>query len=151
MGTLKDQLRADLATAMRARDDAAKSNIRMALGAIQTEEVAGESARQLSDAEELAVVQREVRKRRDSAETYAQAGRQELADKENAEAEWLSRYLPAALGEDELKAIVAEEIAKMDSPTMKNMGQLVKAVNERVAGRAEGRIVAGMVKASLSA
>ena len=71
MGTLKDQLRADLVIAMKAKDDAAKSNLRMVLAAIGNEEVAGASARELSDAEELAVVTREVNKRRDSAQAYA--------------------------------------------------------------------------------
>ena len=147
---MKDQLRADLAVAMRAKDEAAKMNIRMTLGAIQTEEVAGEVARELSNDEELAVVQREVRKRRDSAEAYASAGRQELADKETAEADWLSRYLPAALTEDELAAIVAEEVAAVEGASMKNMGQIIKAVNARAEGRAEGKTIAALVRSALS-
>lgn len=150
MAAMKDQLRADLAVAMRAKDEAAKMNIRMTLGAIQTEEVAGEVARELSNDEELAVVQREVRKRRDSAEAYASAGRQELADKETAEADWLSRYLPAALTEDELAAIVAEEVAAVEGASMKNMGQIIKAVNARAEGRAEGKTIAALVRSALS-
>lgn len=150
MGAVKDQLRADLVVAMRAKDEAAKMNIRMTLGAIQTEEVAGDAARELSDAEELAVVQREVRKRRDSAEAYASGGRQELADKEASEAEWLSRYLPAALTDDELATIVAEEVAAVEGASMKNMGQIIKAVNARAEGRAEGKTVAALVRAVLA-
>lgn len=150
MGQLKDQLRKDLATAMRAKDEDAKSNIRMTLGAIGTEEVAGDSARELSDAEELAVVQREVRKRKDSAEAYASAGRDELAAQEQAEADWLSRYLPAPLTDDEVAGIVAEEVAAVAGASMKQMGQIIKAVNARVNGRAEGKTVAGLVRAALS-
>ncbi|MDO4784171.1 MAG: GatB/YqeY domain-containing protein [Propionibacteriaceae bacterium] len=150
MGSLKTRLRADLVVALRAKDEAAKTNIRLTLGAIQVEEVAGESARELSDAEELAVVQREVRKRRDSAEAYAAGGRPDLAAKETAEADWLSRYLPAALTEDEVRAIVDEEVARVEGASMKQMGQIVKAVNARVAGRAEGKLVATLVRAALT-
>lgn len=150
MGSLKTRLREDLVVALRAKDEAAKTNIRLTLGAIQVEEVAGESARELSDAEELAVVQREVRKRRDSAEAYAAGGRPELAAKETAEADWLSRYLPAALTEDEVRAIVEEEVARVDGASMKQMGQIVKAVNARVAGRAEGKLVATLVRSALA-
>lgn len=150
MGSLKTRLREDLVVALRAKDEAAKTNIRLTLGAIQVEEVAGESARELSDAEELALVQREVRKRRDAAEAYAAGGRPELAAKENAEADWLSRYLPAPLSEDEVRAIVDEEVARVEGASLKQMGQIIKAVNARVAGRAEGKLVAAAVRAALA-
>lgn len=150
MGSLKTRLREDLVVALRAKDEAAKTNIRLTLGAIQMEEVAGESARELSDAEELALVQREVRKRRDAAEAYAAGGRPELAAKENAEADWLSRYLPAPLSEDEVRAIVDEEVARVEGASLKQMGQIIKAVNARVAGRAEGKLVAAAVRAALA-
>ncbi|MDO4715979.1 MAG: GatB/YqeY domain-containing protein [Propionibacteriaceae bacterium] len=150
MGSLKTRLREDLVVALRAKDEAAKTNIRLTLGAIQMEEVAGESARELSDAEELALVQREVRKRRDAAEAYAAGGRPELAAKENAEADWLSRYLPAPLSADEIRAIVDEEVARVEGASLKQMGQIIKAVNARVAGRAEGKLVAAAVRAALA-
>lgn len=150
MGSLKTRLREDLVVALRAKDEAAKTNIRLTLGAIQMEEVAGESARELSDAEELALVQREVRKRRDAAEAYAAGGRPELAAKENAEADWLSRYLPAPLSEDEVRTIVDEEVARVEGASLKQMGQIIKAVNARVAGRAEGKLVAAAVRAALA-
>ena len=111
MGALKDQLKTDLVAAMKAHDEAAKSNLRMAIAAIGTEEVAGASARELTDAEELAVVTKEVSKRRDSAEAYTQGNRPELAAKETAEAEFLAKYLPAPLSSEELQQIVDEEIA----------------------------------------
>lgn len=155
MAALKDRLKADLIPAMKARDEAAKSNIRMALAAIANEEVAGAQARELTEAEELAILTKEVNKRRESAQAYTDGGRDELAAKESAEAEFLSQYLPAPLTEDELDAIVAEEVAAAEAaagerPTMKQMGQIVKAVNARAAGRAQGAEVARKVKASLA-
>ncbi|MGO4955728.1 GatB/YqeY domain-containing protein [Luteococcus sp. Sow4_B9] len=155
MGALKYQLKADLVVAMKARDEAAKSNIRMALTAIHTEEVAGAAARELTDAEEIGVVTKEVNKRKDSAEAYAQGGRPELAAKETCEAEFLARYLPEAMDEEELRAIVAEEIAAAsgpngEKPTMRQMGQVMKAVSNRTQGRADGKTVSGLVKAAMA-
>lgn len=155
MGTLKDQLRADLVTAMKARDDAAKSNLRMALAALHTEEVAGSEARELSDAEEITVVTKEVSKRKDSAEAYAAGGRPELAAKESAEADFLARYLPSPLTEQEVQALVDEEVARATEaeggkPTMKQMGPIIKAVTARAEGRSDGRTISGMVRAALS-
>lgn len=154
MATIKDRLRADLTAAMKARDEFAKSTIRMALGAIQYAEVAGDEARGLSEAEEIAVITKEQRSRSESAETYAAAGRPELAEKEAAEADFLARYLPQPLSEDELVAIVDARMAAAEAelgakPTMKQMGAIVRAVNEEVAGRADGKTVAGLVKARL--
>ncbi|MGA4507186.1 GatB/YqeY domain-containing protein [Propionibacteriaceae bacterium G1746] len=155
MAELKDRLKADLVTAMKARDEQAKSTLRMVIAAIGVEEVAGDAARELSGAEEQAVVTKEVAKRRDSAQAYTDGGRPELAQKETAEAEFLQQYLPAPLTQDELDQIVAEEVAAAEAaagekPTMKQMGAIVKAVNARVAGRAQGAVVAGKVKASLA-
>ncbi len=154
MGSLKEQLRADLVTAMKARDDDAKSNVRMALAAIMNEEVAGKQARELSDDEEIRVVTREVNKRKDSAQAYADGGRPELAAKETAEAEFLSKYLPAQLGDDEIRAIVDAIVAGLaaggERPTMKQMGQVMKAVTAEVAGRADGRRVSEIVRAALA-
>lgn len=154
MAALKDQLKADLVVAMKARDDAAKSNVRMALAAIANEEVSGKQARELSDAEEIQVVTREVNKRKDAAEAYAAGGRAELAAKETSEAEFLQKYLPAQLSDAEIQQIVDEEIAAAaaggDKPGMKQMGLVMKAVNARVAGRADGSSVAQKVRAALA-
>lgn len=152
MAELKDTLKADLVVAMKAHDEAAKSNIRMALAAIATEEVAGESARELTQAEEQAIVTREVNKRRDSAEAYTQGNRPELAAKEAAEAEFLAKYLPAPLSAEELQVIVDEEVAAATATAEKSprlMGQVIKAVNARAEGRADGKTVAGLVKQAL--
>ena len=151
MATTKDRLKQDLAAALRAKDETAKTNIRMLMGAIGVEEVAGDTARALSNDEELAVVTREMRKRRDSAETYAEAGRADLADREVAEAEFIARYLPAPLTHADLTRMVDDEIETLgEAPTMKHMGALVKAVGGKAAGRAEGKEIAALVRARLS-
>lgn len=155
MAGLKDRLRADRVAAMKARDEIAKSTLGMALTAVQVEEVAGEAARELSDDEVLKVLAREVAKRKDSAQAYTDGKRPELADKELAEAAVLQAYLPAALTEDELDALVAQEVAAAaaslgEAPAMKQMGQIIKAVNARAQGRAEGAVVAAKVRAALN-
>lgn len=155
MSELKDKINADKVAAMKAKDEMALSTLRMALAAIQTEEVAGKVARELSDADVLAVLNREVAKRRDSAEAYTTGNRPELAAKELAEVEVLQRYLPAALSDEELDAIVTSALAAAAAelgaaPTLRQMGQVIKAVNAEVAGRAEGAQVAAKVKAALA-
>ena len=154
-GPVMLRLKADLVTAMKTGDAQGKSTLRMAIAALQNAEVAGESVRALSEPEEIAVLTREVKTRRESAETYAAAGRPELADKETAEADYLSRYLPQPLTLDELAALVDEKVTALaaergTAPTMKDMGTLVRAVNEAAAGRAEGAAVASLVKAHLA-
>jgi len=153
MAATKTRLKAELAKALRAKDEFTKSTIRMMLAAITVEEVAGKVARELSDGEELAVITKERRKRLDSAATYAEAGRPELAEKENAEAEFMAAYLPTPLTDEELEALVEAEVAKVraagETPTMKHMGALVKAVNAAAAGRAPGAEVAARVKAAI--
>ncbi len=155
MGSIKRQLKSDLADALRAKDGFAKSNIRMLMAAITTEEVAGDTPKELSDAEEVDVVAKEQRRRRDSSTTYADAGRSDLAEREAAEGEYMARYLPVPLTTDEVQALVAEEVASLrssgETPSMKHMGGLVRAVNARAAGRAEGKVVAGLVRNALNA
>ncbi len=154
MAATKDQLKRDLTAALRAKDEHAKTTIRMMMAAISVEETAGRQARELDDAEELAVLTKEMRKRRDSASTYAQAGRQDLAERESSEAEFIAGYLPAPLSEEELDGIVAQEVDRIrDSgvvPSMRNMGAVVGAVNARAAGRADGAVVAAKVKERLT-
>ena len=150
MAALKDTLRSDLTQAMKQRDTFRTQVLRMTLSAIHTEEVAGKEARELSESEELAVVGREVRKRQESAEAYEAGNRPELAKKESDEAALLSAYLPAPLSEEELDAIVVDEVGKLAERSMKAMGATIKAVNARVDGRAPGALVAAKVKAALS-
>ncbi len=155
MGTVKELLRKDLVTAMRNRDELAKSTLRMAIGAIQKAEVAGEKARELSADEELALLAKEVASRRDSAAAYTDGGRPELAAKELAEVEILLAYLPQPLTAQELDAVVSKHVAAVAEqigarPTVKQMGLVMKAVSAEVAGRAPGQEVAGKVKQALS-
>ena len=155
MSTLKDRLRADLTVAMKARDTLTTATLRLALAAITTAEVAGTEAKELSDAEVVAVLQKEVRKRGEAAEAFAGAGRAEQAAKERAEGDVLSAYLPQALTDDEVSALVAEAIGSVtaatgSAPTMRQMGLVIKDVQARAAGRADGSRIAAAVKAALA-
>ena len=155
MAAIKDRLKIELVTALKAHDETLKSTVRMALAAIANEEVAGASARELTEAEEQTVLAREVSKRKDSAEAYTAGNRPELADKELAEAAMLAEYLPERMSEAEIAAIVDEEVAAAtaslgERPTMRQMGLVMKAVSPRIAGRGDGRTAAALVKAALS-
>lgn len=151
MAQLKEQLRADLSAAMRARDQVRMRTLRMALTAITNEEVAGDTARELSDDDVLKVLAREAKKRREAADAFGSAGRAEQAAAEQAEGEVLAGYLPAQLGDDELAGLVAEVIAETGATGMPAMGQVMKAVTPRVAGRADGARVAAEVRRRLTA
>jgi uncharacterized protein YqeY len=148
---LKDRLRADLNAAMRARDQVRMRTLRMALTSITNEEVAGPSARDLSEDEIVRVLTREARKRREAAEAFSAAGRSDQAAAERAEGEVLAGYLPAQLSDDELAALVAAAIAETGASGMASMGQVMKTVTPRVAGRADGARVAAEVRRRLSA
>jgi len=147
---LKERLRADLNAAMRARDRVRMRTLRMALTSITNEEVAGAAARDLSDDEIVKVLTREARKRREAAEAFAAAGRDEQAAAERAEGEVLAGYLPAQLSDDELAALVAAAIAETGASGLPGMGQVMKTVTPRVAGRADGARVAAEVRRRLS-
>jgi uncharacterized protein len=147
---LKERLRADLNAAMRARDQVRMRTLRMALTSITNEEVAGAAARDLTDDEVVTVLTREARKRREAAEAFAAAGRDESAAAERAEGEVLGGYLPAQLSDDELAALVAAAIAETGATGMAGMGPVMKTVTPRVAGRADGARVAAEVRRRLS-
>jgi len=153
MTTIKATLKSDLTAAMKAGDDLAKSTLRMALSAITNAEVAGDAAVELSDDAVISVLQSEAKKRLESAEVYEQAGRTEAAVKERAEAAVLAQYLPAAMSDDELSGVVAEEVATAaaaGNSGMKAMGLVVKAVRARVGSSADGSKIADLVKAALA-
>jgi uncharacterized protein YqeY len=147
---LKERLRADLTAAMRARDQVRMRTLRMALTSITNEEVAGASARDLSDSEIMKVLTREARKRREAAEAFGAAGRDEQAAAERAEGEVLAGYLPAQLSDDELTALVSSAIAETGASGMQGMGQVMKMLTPKVAGRADGARVAAEVRRHLS-
>jgi uncharacterized protein len=150
MAGLKDRLRADLTTAMKARDEVRTRTLRMVLTSVTNEEVAGNSARDLSDDEVLKLLAREARRRREAADAFEAAGRGDQAAAERAEDQVLAEYLPAQLGDAELAAIVTEVIGETGASGMSAMGQVMKAVTPRVAGRAEGGRVAAEVRRQLA-
>ena len=150
MAGLKDRLRADLTTAMKARDEVRTRTLRMVLTSVTNEEVAGNSARDLSDDEVLKLVAREARRRREAADAFEGAGRTDQAAAERAEDQILAEYLPVQLDDAELAAIVAEAISETGASGMSGMGQVMKAVTPRVAGRAEGGRVAAEVRRALA-
>ena len=151
MAELKDRLRAGLNDAIRSRDQVRLRTLRMALTSITNEEVAGASARDLSDEEIVKVLTREARKRREAAEAFGAAGRAEQAAAERAEGDVLADYLPAQLGDDELAELVAAAIAETGATGMEGMGQVMKTLTPRVAGRADGARVAAEVRRRLGA
>ncbi|WP_409181814.1 GatB/YqeY domain-containing protein [Amycolatopsis sp. VS8301801F10] len=151
MTTLKATLHDDLTTAIKARDQLRSATLRLTLSAIGYEETAGDSARELSDDEVLKIITREVKKRRDAAEAFDKAGRADSAERERAEAEVLTAYLPAQLSDDELRTLVTEAVTETGASGMAGMGAVMKAVQPKVAGRAEGSRVAAEVKRQLSA
>ena len=150
MPELKARLQADLNTAMKARDELTTATLRMALTAVTTEEVAGKQARELSDDEVLKVLAREGKKRREAAEAYDAAGRAELAARERAEGEVLDRYLPAQLDDAELAELVRTAIAEAGASGPQQLGAVMKLVQPKVAGRADGRRVSDEVRRQLS-
>jgi len=147
---LKERLRADLNAAMRARDQVRLRTLRLALTSITNEEVAGASARDLTDDEVVKVLTREARKRREAAEAFSAAGRSDQAAAERAEGDVLAGYLPAQLSDEELAALVDAAIAETGASGMASMGQVMKTVTPRVAGRADGARVAAEVRRRLS-
>jgi uncharacterized protein YqeY len=152
MTSLKATLKTDLTAAMKASDDLVKSTLRMALSAITNAEVAGDEAVELSDDAVIAVLQSEAKKRLESAEVYEQAGRTDAAVKERAEAAVLAQYLPAAMSNEDLESVVAEEVAAAaaaGNTGMKAMGLVVKAVRSRVGSSADGSKIADLVKVAL--
>jgi uncharacterized protein YqeY len=150
MAELKDRLQSDLTASMKARDELTTATLRMVLTAIGNEEVAGKSARQLSDEEVLKVIAREAKKRREAADAFTSGGRPDRAERELAEGAVLDGYLPAQLSDDELAALVREAVAEAGASGPQAMGAVMKLVGPKVAGRAEGGRVAAAVKAALA-
>lgn len=148
---LKERLRTDLTAAIKSRDEVRSSTLRMALTAITNAEVAGKSARELSDEDVVGVLAAEAKKRREAAEAFDDAGRTESAAKERAEAEVLADYLPTPLTEDEIRDLVASTIDSLGvkDDGMKAMGRVMGVVTPQVKGRADGGAVAAEVRRQL--
>ena len=152
MSDLKQRLRDDLTVAIKSGDSESVGTIRMALAAVSKEEVAGKSARELSDDEVVAVLTSEVKRRKEAAVAYRDAQRPELAEKELAEAEVLGRYLPEPLSADEVRGLVDEAVAAAEAQGMtggRAMGAVMKQLKPATAGRYDGAELAALVKQSL--
>jgi uncharacterized protein YqeY len=154
MSELKSKLRADLTTSMKAKDALRTNTLRMLLAAVQTAEVAGAQARELSDADVIAVLAKEAKKRNESAVIYEQAGRGELAATERAENEIIDEYLPTPLTDAEVADLVDTAIAQVaeqngERPGMRQMGQVMKIATALADGRADGSRISGAVKSRL--
>jgi len=150
MAGLKDRLRGYLTAAMKARDEVRTRTLRMALTSVANEEVAGHAARDLDDAEVLRLLAIQAKRRREAADAFEAAGRTDQASAERAEEDILRAYLPVQLSDTELAAIVAEVIAETGATGPRSMGQVMKAISPRVAGRAEGGRVAEQVRRALA-
>lgn len=154
MAELKDRLRADLTAAMKSQDKLRTATLRMLLAAIQTEEVSGKQARELTDEDVLKVLAREARKRTEAAAIYTENGRGELAAEEHAEARIIDEYLPTPLSDAELADVVDTAIAQVaedigERPHMKQMGQVMKAATVIAAGKADGARLSAAVRERL--
>lgn len=150
MAELKSTLHADLTTSMKARDELSTATLRMLLTAITNEEVAGPSARELTDDEVLRVINREAKKRREAAEAFGDAGRVEQAQRERDEEKVLARYLPSQLEDAELSSLVAAAIAEVGATEQRQMGLVMKAATPMIAGRADGKRVSEEVRRQLA-
>jgi len=151
MAALKDRIRADLTASMKDRDEVRTRTLRMVLTEISKEEVSGSASRELDDADVQRLLAREAKRRREAAEAFRDAGRSDQATAELAEGEILAEYLPAQLDDAELTSLVAAAIADTAASGPSAMGQVMKAVTPKVAGRAEGGRVAAEVRRQLAA
>jgi uncharacterized protein YqeY len=152
MSDLKAQLKSDLTAAIKSRDEVTAATIRMVLTAVTNEEVAGKQARQLTDDDVLAVLGREAKKRRESAAAFDSAARPELADRERDELSVIARYLPQPLDDAEVGRLVDAAVAQVltsGATGGQAMGAVMKLLQPQVRGRADGGVVADLVKAAL--
>ena len=147
---LKEKLQSDLTDAIRSKDAVKSGTIRMLLAAITNEEVAGKSAKVLTDAEVITVLSREAKKRREAVEAYTNAKRDDLANKEKEEAAVIALYLPEQLSESDIKKLIADAIAETNAVGPAGMGLVMKVLQPKIAGKADGGVVSSLVKAALS-
>src|SRR3954449_5850733 len=151
VGELKDRLRAELTTSIKARDEIRSSTLRMVLTSITNAEVAGKEARELTDEDVLGVLTSEGKKRREAAEAFEDAGRTEQAAKERAEFAVLAEYLPEQLTAEQVAGLVTEAIEATGAREegMRAMGKVMGALQPKVKGRADGGAVAAEVRRQL--
>ena len=146
--SLTEQLQADMKNAMRDGDAHRRDTLRMALAAVQN--AAKDKRADLTDEETLDVLAKQVKTRRESIRAYTDAGRDDLAAKEQAEIEVLQPYLPEQMGEEEVRALVAEAIAATGASSPRDMGRVMGALMPKVKGRADGKLVSSLVNEALA-
>jgi uncharacterized protein YqeY len=151
MAQLKERIRTDLTEAMKSQDKLRTATLRMLLAAIQTEEVSGKQARELTDDDVLKVLTREAKKRTEAAEIYTQNGRGELAAEEHAEGRIIDEYLPTPLTDAEVADVVDTALAQLaeeigERPSVRQMGLVMKAATAIAAGKADGARLSAAVK-----
>jgi uncharacterized protein YqeY len=147
---LKEKLQTDLTDAIRARNEVKSGTIRMLLAAITNEEVAGKVAKVLVETEVITVLSREAKKRREAIQAYSQANRNDLVNKEKAEAAIIALYLPEQLSEAEIKKLIADVIADTKAVGAAGMGLVMKVLQPKIVGKADGGLVSTLVKAALT-
>ena len=147
---LKEILQHDLTEAIRSRDELKSGTIRMVLTAITNEEVSGKEARTLTEPELITVLSREAKKRREAAEAFSEGGRPDRAEREKLEGEFIITYLPAQLSETEIKELISAAIAETGASGPAGMGQVMKIISPKIAGKADGGTVSALVKAALT-
>lgn len=148
--SIKETLREDLTASIRSQDKVVSETLRMVLTAITNEEVAGKEARTLTDDEVITVLSREAKKRREAAEEFSKAGRDDKAAAEKAEGVIIAKYLPAQLSEDEIKKIITDAVAKTGAAGPADMGKVMGAIKPLIAGKADGALVSSLVKSTLA-
>jgi len=146
--SLSEQLQADMKTAMRDGDAHRRDTLRMVIAAAQN--AAKEKREPLSDEEALAVITKQVKTRRESIKAFRDAGRDDLADKEQSEIDVLTPYLPEQLGEDEVRALVLEAISSTGTSSPRDMGRVMGALMPKTKGRADGKLVSTLVNEELA-
>ena len=147
---LKEILQHDLTEAIRSRDELKSGTIRMVLTAITNEEVSGKEARTLTEPELITVLSREAKKRREAAEAFSEGGRPDRSEREKLEGEFIITYLPAQLSEAEIKELISSAIAETGASGPAGMGQVMKIISPKIAGKADGGTVSALVKAALT-
>ncbi len=148
--SLKAKLREDLTESIRSKNELRSSTLRMILTAITNEEVSGKEARVLTDAEVITVLTREAKKRREAAEAFEQGGAPERSQREIAEGEVIAEYLPSPLSQDELNSLISEAISDTGAEGPSGMGVVMKYLQPKIAGRADGVTVSNAVKTALA-
>jgi uncharacterized protein YqeY len=150
MTTVKETLQSDLVTNLKARNELETTTLRAIIGDMQTQEKSGKTAIEFDDAQVLAFMAKEVKKRRDTAQIWVDAGQTARADRETAEADFLSAYLPIQLTEAEVADLVAAALTEFEVPSMKDFGAIMKTVVAAADGRADGKLVSELVKAAIA-